>query len=460
CLSRLLIRNTPKDPLRIFIVERCMCTMQTGTQMTKLKGKKKGLVRFFYLDEHKSCIRWRPSRKHDKAKITIDSIHEVCEGKKSEIFQRYIIDPFVEVEIIGLPVDCAKEQTRVVDDNGFNPMWEETLVFNVHMPQIALVRFQVWDHDPIGRDFIGQRTIAFTSMMPGYRHVYLEGMAEASIFIHVAVNDITGKVILGPAAKAAFHKGIMSEPVRRAHRVKINESPETRKGILRRMSSTVSNSGVVVPCVKGESSDLETSSQASCPDSPVFESQTPFEAELESQPKAQQPKWVDHQNPVQTFEPKWPEPAEELATEPKQDNEIVPEPQLESGAQTDSVPQPETMMQPLPNCPRKQTTSPQTPMMNRKPASNWQPQPAQNYGSYSNQVKPIPNGLCLSDSASSSNGSISSLDFVPPCVPTGGEQREGTLQREMNALFDQKIKEIRCKSPLFMNGKLWLFCNS
>lgn len=29
-----------------------------------------------------------------------------------------IIDPFVEVEIIGLPVDCCKEQTRVVDDNG------------------------------------------------------------------------------------------------------------------------------------------------------------------------------------------------------------------------------------------------------------------------------------------------------------------------------------------------------
>lgn len=46
-------------------------------------------------------------------------------------------------------------------------MWEETLVFNIQMPQIALVRFQVWDHDPIGRDFIGQRTVAFSSMMPG-----------------------------------------------------------------------------------------------------------------------------------------------------------------------------------------------------------------------------------------------------------------------------------------------------
>uniref|UniRef100_A0A8C3Y257 Phosphoinositide phospholipase C n=1 Tax=Catharus ustulatus TaxID=91951 RepID=A0A8C3Y257_CATUS len=113
-----------------------------------------------------------------------------------------IIDPFVEVEVIGLPVDCFKEQTRVVDDNGFNPMWEETLVFTVHMPEIALIRFLVWDHDPIGRDFIGQRTIAFSSMMPGYRHVYLEGIEEASIFVHVAINDICGKVIAMPRGTA------------------------------------------------------------------------------------------------------------------------------------------------------------------------------------------------------------------------------------------------------------------
>lgn len=32
--------------------------------------------------------------------------------------KKQIIDPFVEVEIIGLPVDCCKDQTRVVDDNG------------------------------------------------------------------------------------------------------------------------------------------------------------------------------------------------------------------------------------------------------------------------------------------------------------------------------------------------------
>ncbi len=34
------------------------------------------------------------------------------------MFVVQIIDPFVEVEIIGLPIDCNKHQTRVVDDNG------------------------------------------------------------------------------------------------------------------------------------------------------------------------------------------------------------------------------------------------------------------------------------------------------------------------------------------------------
>ncbi|GLD45575.1 1-phosphatidylinositol 4,5-bisphosphate phosphodiesterase eta-2a isoform X1, partial [Lates japonicus] len=72
-----------------YMVEKCMSSMQMGTQMVKLRGGSKGLVRFFYLDEHKSCIRWRPSRKNEKAKISIDSIREVCEGKQSEIFQRY-----------------------------------------------------------------------------------------------------------------------------------------------------------------------------------------------------------------------------------------------------------------------------------------------------------------------------------------------------------------------------------
>uniref|UniRef100_W5KG91 Phosphoinositide phospholipase C n=1 Tax=Astyanax mexicanus TaxID=7994 RepID=W5KG91_ASTMX len=151
-----------------------------------------------------------PGHRKTQLVLKIISGQQLPKPKDSMLGDRgEIIDPYVEVEIIGLPVDCNKEQTRVVDDNGFNPMWEETLVFTLHMPKIALVRFMVWDHDPIGRDFIGQRTIAFTSIMPGYRHVYLEGSEEASIFVHVAINDITGKSKSSNAMKQLIQKNLM-----------------------------------------------------------------------------------------------------------------------------------------------------------------------------------------------------------------------------------------------------------
>ncbi|TMS15996.1 1-phosphatidylinositol 4,5-bisphosphate phosphodiesterase eta-2 [Larimichthys crocea] len=173
-----------------------------------------------------------------------------------------IIDPFVEVEIIGLPVDCCKEQTRVVDDNGFNPMWEETLVFTVHMPELALVRFLVWDHDPIGQDFIGQRTIAFNSMMTGYRHVYLEGMEEASIFVHVAVNDITGKARAASGIKGLFHRNpkqasLDSHAAAQHSLHPPKASPKSRRASQRSPSDTKDNSS------EGASEERESEDKAS-----------------------------------------------------------------------------------------------------------------------------------------------------------------------------------------------------
>lgn len=53
-----------------------MSAMQAGTQMVKLRGSSKGLVRFYFLDEHRSCIRWRPSRKNEKAKSEWGSLGE------------------------------------------------------------------------------------------------------------------------------------------------------------------------------------------------------------------------------------------------------------------------------------------------------------------------------------------------------------------------------------------------
>lgn len=67
-------------------------------------------------------------------------------------------------------------------------------------------------------------------------------------------------------------------------------------------------------------------------------------------------------------------------------------------------------------------------------------------------------GLQFSDSSSSDSfGSVSSLES-PPMLPSRSvldsrKRAVGTLQREMNALFAQKMEELRHKSPMFFAGK-------
>lgn len=77
-------------------------------------------------------------------------------------------------------------------------MWEETLVFSIQMPQIALVRFDVWDHNPIGREFIGQRTIALTSMMPGKSKNCQTFMWRFFVFLNLS-NVFAGPFLSGKA---------------------------------------------------------------------------------------------------------------------------------------------------------------------------------------------------------------------------------------------------------------------
>uniref|UniRef100_A0A8C7PT14 Phosphoinositide phospholipase C n=1 Tax=Oncorhynchus mykiss TaxID=8022 RepID=A0A8C7PT14_ONCMY len=361
-----------------------------------------------------------PGQSKTQLVLKIISGQQLPKPKDSMLGDRgEIIDPFVEVEIIGLPIDCCKQQTRVVDDNGFNPMWEESLVFTLHMTQIALVRFQVWDHDPIGQNFIGQRTIAFVSMMPGYRHVYLEGMEEASIFVHVAVNDITGKVGLSTGLSFCFTciAGIfLTASQFTAHFLLNSTLDESMSCFLSRRLSQ--------PRRKGR----PRSQRRSPCTSPLTHQRTSVSGTART--------WT-------------PTPRRAAGTAAFRRTLETPASQRPSDtsrtkARSRSVP-------------RKQHTSPITPVVNRRAAVHWQPQtpspPPQNHCRYGHQ--PIPNGLYLSDSDSSSGGSIDSLrlELMPSRVPVSGQREVGTLQREMNALFDQKMKEIRCKSPLFFYGK-------
>ncbi|XP_032157473.1 1-phosphatidylinositol 4,5-bisphosphate phosphodiesterase eta-2 isoform X3 [Mustela erminea] len=353
-----------------------------------------------------------------------------------------IIDPFVEVEVIGLPVDCNKEQTRVVDDNGFNPMWEETLVFTVHMPEIALVRFLVWDHDPIGRDFIGQRTLAFSSMMPGYRHVYLEGMEEASIFVHVAVSDVSGKVKQALGLKGLFLRGPKPGSLDSHAAGRPPPRPSVSQRLLRRTASAPTKSqkpgrkafSELVLGTQDTGSEGEVREVAAPSPGPTLEAPAPEEPGSRS-PRGKAPvgKSPMPQNLGQEPPPCAPEgpgPAGMAATCMKcvvgscagEDAEGLRRGRL-----------------PSPGSPATHGAISQQPRARADSLGA----PCAGPGRGRGALRQGPGGGSVSTDSSGLG-----RPEVFPHWPEGARRQAGALQREMNALFVQKLEEIRSNSSM------------
>ncbi|KAJ2939860.1 hypothetical protein O0L34_g6560 [Tuta absoluta] len=93
---------------------------------------------------------------------------------------------FVEVEILGVPADCRKLRTKVTRRNALNPVWNDTFTFKVNFPELAFVRFEIYDADT--NYMLSQRVIPLQCLRPGYRHVRLRSPTNqplnmASLFI-------------------------------------------------------------------------------------------------------------------------------------------------------------------------------------------------------------------------------------------------------------------------------------
>uniref|UniRef100_A0A8D0CM55 Phosphoinositide phospholipase C n=1 Tax=Scleropages formosus TaxID=113540 RepID=A0A8D0CM55_SCLFO len=118
--------------------------------------------------------------------ISAQQLPKINKKKESSI-----VDPLVRVEIHGVPADAASRETDYIEDNGFNPMWNENFQFDVCVPELALVRFVVEDYDSTSQnDLIGQYTLPFTSLQNGYRHVPLltkngDIIPSAALFVHI-----------------------------------------------------------------------------------------------------------------------------------------------------------------------------------------------------------------------------------------------------------------------------------
>uniref|UniRef100_A0A9J7Z202 Phosphoinositide phospholipase C n=2 Tax=Cyprinus carpio TaxID=7962 RepID=A0A9J7Z202_CYPCA len=121
--------------------------------------------------------------------ISAQQLPKVSKRKSS------IVDPIVKVQIYGVPADTTVVETQYIENNGFNPMWNENFQFNVRVPDLALVRFLIEDYDSSSNnEFIGQYTLPFNSLRNGYHHVPLltkkgDLLSSAGLFVHIMVVD-------------------------------------------------------------------------------------------------------------------------------------------------------------------------------------------------------------------------------------------------------------------------------
>ena len=52
------------------------------------------------------------------------------------------MDPFIEIQIHGIEKDNTEvRRTKVVEDNGYNPVWNEKFRFEIRMPEMAVMTF-------------------------------------------------------------------------------------------------------------------------------------------------------------------------------------------------------------------------------------------------------------------------------------------------------------------------------
>ncbi|CAI0415841.1 unnamed protein product [Linum tenue] len=82
-------------------------------------------------------------------------------------------DFYIKIYIVGAAVDSTQKKTRIIEDN-WSPIWNEEFMFPLTLPELALLRIEVRDHDKSEKDdFGGQTCLPVSELRRGIRSVHL-----------------------------------------------------------------------------------------------------------------------------------------------------------------------------------------------------------------------------------------------------------------------------------------------
>jgi Ca2+-dependent lipid-binding protein len=106
----------------------------------------------------------------DKLTVKVISAHYLPKPLGSNVDRSEIIDPFVEMHMSGVEEDMDdSKRTKVITDNGFNPIWNESFDFMVRVPDLATMLFVIKDKDVFSEGLIAQTALPLRLCRPGFR---------------------------------------------------------------------------------------------------------------------------------------------------------------------------------------------------------------------------------------------------------------------------------------------------
>jgi len=129
-----------------------------------------------YMREEK--ISWNPEAKAKSTKhleIVILSASQLpkAHGKEGTA-KGEVIDPYVKIVVNGLPADKIQFKTKVIKNNGFNPVWKADFKMAISNADLGIISFIISDSDVISSDdLIGYYSLSLSCLREGYRHIPL-----------------------------------------------------------------------------------------------------------------------------------------------------------------------------------------------------------------------------------------------------------------------------------------------
>lgn len=191
------IDSSNYDPMRMW---NCGCQMvalnyQTPDrpmQLHQAKFMQNGSAGYVLRPEFMFSEVYNPYERTSLANVEPITLHIRVIGARHLMKpKKGIVSPYVEIEVVGTDFDTEKSKTGTIQENGFNPVVDETFNFCVHNPDLSLLRFVVQTEDMFGDpNFLGQATFPLKCIRTGFRSVplrneYSEELELAALLIYI-----------------------------------------------------------------------------------------------------------------------------------------------------------------------------------------------------------------------------------------------------------------------------------